>query len=430
VDMDMQGGAYSNHLKQLLADGKITEAQINAAAKRVLEIKFKLGLFDNPYRHCNEQREKELLCTRENLATAYRLACESFVLLKNTNQALPLPAGGKIAVFGPLADSRRDLLGSWIGQGEWDSCETVLGGIKRNNSGGTVTFTAGCDLDSTNRSGFAKAVAAAKRADIAVLVLGESCDMSGEAKCRTRIGLPGVQTELLRAIRQTGKPVVVVLMNGRPLALEEESQLADALLETWFPGTTGGAAVADVLFGQHNPGGKLPATFPRTIGQVPIFYAAKNTGRPFDPANPKGEYRSAYLDCPNDPLYPFGFGLSYTTFAYSDVRLDRATLGPGGKITATVTVANTGPRAGAEVVQLYIRDLVGSVTRPVRELKGFQKIELKSGESREVSFPIGENELKFLRADLTVGTEPGEFQAFIGPNSRDTRAAKFELLER
>ena len=429
VDMDMQSAAYLNHLPERLAAGQITEAQINAAVKRILEIKFKLGLFDNPFRHLNEQREQQAFYTKENLATAYRLACESFVLLKNTNQTLPLKAGKKIAVIGPLADSRRDLLGSWIAKGKANSCETVFEGIQRNNPGAKVTFTAGCDLDSTNRAGFAKAVAAAKRADFAVLVLGESSEMSGEAKCRTSLGLPGVQTELLREIKQTGKPVVVVLMNGRPLALEEESQLADALLEIWFPGTEGGAAAADVLFGRHNPSGKLPATFPRTVGQVPIFYAAKNTGRPLDPANPKEKYKSSYLDCPNDPLYPFGFGLSYTTFNYSEVRLDRATLNPGEKLQATVTVANTGPRDGAEVVQLYLRDLVGSVTRPVRELKGFQKITLKAGESREVIFSIGEDDLKFLRADMTVGTEPGEFQVFIGPNSRDTHAAKFDLLE-
>jgi len=429
VDMDMQSAAYLNHLPERLAAGQITEAQINTAVKRILEIKFKLGLFDNPFRHLNEQREQQAFYAKENLATAYRLACESFVLLKNTNQTLPLKAGKKIAVIGPLADSRRDLLGSWIAKGKANSCKTVFEGIQRNNPGAKVTFTAGCDLDSTNRAGFAKAVAAAKRADLAVLVLGESCEMSGEAKCRTSLGLPGVQTELLLEIKQTGKPVVVVLMNGRPLALEEESQLADALLEIWFPGTEGGAAAADVLFGRHNPSGKLPATFPRTVGQVPIFYAAKNTGRPLDPANPKEKYKSSYLDCPNDPLYPFGFGLSYTTFTYSEVRLDRATLNPGEKIQATVTVTNTGNYAGAEVVQLYLRDLVGSVTRPVRELKGFQKIELRAGESREISFTIGENELKFLRADMTVGTEPGEFQVFIGPNSRDTHAAKFDLLE-
>jgi beta-glucosidase len=430
VDMDMQSSAYLNHLQDRLAAGQITEAQINAAVKRILEIKFKLGLFYNPFRHLDEQRERQAFYTKENLATAYRLACESFVLLKNTNQTLPLKAGKKIAVIGPLADSRRDLLGSWIAEGKADSCEAVLEGIKRNNPGAKVTFTAGCDIDSTNRAGFAKAVAAAKRADLAVLVLGESCEMSGEAKCRTSLGLPGVQTELLREIKRTGKPVVVVLMNGRPLALEEESQLADALLEAWFPGTEGGTAVADVLFGQHNPSGKLPVTFPRTVGQVPIFYAAKNTGRPLDPANPKEKYKSSYLDCPNDPLYPFGFGLSYTTFNYSEVRLDRATLKPGERLQATVTVTNTGNCGGAEVVQLYLRDLVGSVTRPVRELKGFQKIELRAGESREVSFTIGENELKFLRADMTVGTEPGQYEVFIGSDSRATAAAKFELLAR
>ena len=430
VDMDMQSSAYLNCLQNKLAAGQTNEAQINAAAKRILEIKFKLGLFDDPFRHCDEQRERQAFCTPENLATAYRLACESFVLLKNTHQTLPLQAGKKIAVIGLLADSQRDLLGSWEAAGDWDFIQTVLGGIKSNNADGKVTFNKGCDITSTNRSGFAAAVAAVKRADVAVLVLGESYNMSGEAKSRTSISLPGVQTELLREVKKAGKPVIVVLMNGRPLALEAESQLADALLEVWFPGTEGGKAVADVLFGQHNPSGKLPVTFPRALGQVPIFYEAKNTGRPLDPAKPKEKYKSSYLDCPNDPLYPFGFGLSYTTFNYSEVGLDRATLKPGEKITATVTVANTGPRDGAEVVQLYLRDLVGSVTRPVRELKGFQKIELRAGESREISFTIGENELKFLRADMTVGTEPGEFQVFIGPNSRDTHAAKFELLER
>ena len=430
VDLDMQSSAYLNQLKQLVAGGKITEAQIDAAVRRILEIKFKLGLFDNPYRHCDEQRERQVLCAKENLATAYRMACESFVLLKNAGQTLPLNPGKKIAVIGPLADSRRDLLGSWKGEGEWDAIETVLGGIQQANVGGTVAFAKGCDIDSTDRAGFAQAVAAAMRADAVVLVLGESCDMSGEACSRTSISLPGVQTQLLREVKKAGKPVVVVLMNGRPLALEEESQLADALLEIWFPGTEGGQAVADVLFGRHNPSGKLPATFPRNLGQVPIFYAAKNTGRPLNPASPSDFYISKYLDCPNDPLYPFGFGLSYTKFAYSEVRLNRATLSPGGTLTATVTVTNTGNYAGAEVVQLYLRDIVGSVTRPVRELKGFQKIELKAGESRAVTFYIGEPELKFLRADMTVGTEPGEFQVFIGSNSRDTHAAKFELLAR
>lgn len=429
VDMDMQGGTYLDHLKQLLAAGKIREGEIDAAAKRILQIKFELGLFADPYRHCDAQRESRLLYAKEHLAAAHRMACESFVLLKNSAQTLPLQTGKNIAVIGPLADSQRDLLGSWKGEGDWNSLETVLAAIRRENTNGTVTFARGCEVATTNRSGFAEAVSTAQNADAVVMVLGESWDMSGEAKCRTSLNLPGVQTELLREIKKTGKPVVVVLMNGRPLALEAESQLADALLEAWFPGTEGGGAVADVLFGKFNPSGKLPVTFPRNAGQVPIFYSAKNTGRPLDPANPKAEYKSSYIDCPNDPLYPFGFGLSYTTFNYSKARLDRTSMKPDETMTATAEVTNTGSRDGAEVAQLYLHQLIGSVTRPVLELKGFQKIQLKPGESRQVSFVIGEKELKFLRSDLTVGTEPGTFEVSIGPSSRDLQPVKFELLD-
>ncbi|MEY4385093.1 MAG: beta-glucosidase BglX, partial [Verrucomicrobiota bacterium] len=419
-----------HHLKQLLTAGKISESQITAAARRILEIKFRLGLFENPYRHCDAQREAKALYAREHLAIAQRVATESLVLLKNHAQTLPLKPGRKIAVIGSLADSQRDLLGSWKGEGDWNFIETVLGGIRRNNTNGTVTFSPGCEIATTNRAGFAEAVTAAQRADIVVLVLGEAWNMSGEAKCRTSLNLPGVQTALLRAIKEAGKPVVVVLMNGRPLALEEESELADALLEAWFPGTEGGKAVADTLFGKANPSGKLPATFPRNLGQVPIFYAAKNTGRPIDPSNPNAEYKSSYLDSPNDPLYPFGFGLSYTKFGYSDVQLSHHALQAGGKLTASVTVTNTGPLTGQEVVQLYLHDVVGSVTRPLRELKAFQKIELGPGESRVISFTITEEELTFLRGDMTWGTEPGDFKVFIGPNSRDTRTAGFKLLSR
>jgi beta-glucosidase len=429
VDMDLEGGTYASHLRDLLAAGKITEAQIDTAARRILEVKFKLGLFDDPFLRCNAEREKQVLCAPENLAAAYRMACESCVLLKNSGQTLPLKTGANIAVIGPLADSKRDLLGSWKGEGDEIFPTTILEAIREDNTNGAVTYTHGCDIDSTNLTGFATAVTAAYKADIVVLVLGESCDMSGEAKSRSSINLPGVQTELLREIKQTGKPVVLVLMNGRPLALEEESRLADALLEIWFPGTEGGRATADLLFGRRNPSGKLPVTFPRNLGQVPIFYAVKNTGRPLDPARPRESYKSSYLDCPNDPLYPFGFGLSYTTFKYSELQLDGTTLRPGGKLSATLTVTNTGTRDGAEVVQLYLRQLVGSVTRPVRELKGFQKIELHAGESRTVTFSISEPELRFLRADMTLGTEPGKFQVFIGANSRDTQAATFELVE-
>jgi len=356
------------------------------------------------------------------------MACESFVLLKNNEHTLPLSPGAKLAVIGPLADVQRDLLGSWKGDGAWDSIDSILATIKRNNSSGEVVFAKGCDVASTNRAGFAEAVEVASGADAIVTILGESWNMSGENASRTSIELPGMQTELLRELKKTGKPLVLVLLNGRPLALEEESGLADAILETWFPGTEGGKAVADVLFGKHSPCGKLPVTFPRRLGQVPIYYSVKNTGRPFDPAKPNEAYKSTYLDCPNDPLYPFGFGLSYTTFTCSGPRLDQTELRPGGKITASATVSNAGARDGVAVVQLYLRDLVGSVTRPVLELKGFRRIELKVGESREVGFDISEKDLAFLRKDMTWGTEPGEFRVFIGLDSRDLRPATFHLF--
>jgi len=262
------------------------------------------------------------------------------------------------------------------------------------------------------------------------MLLGESADMCGEASSRTSINLPGVQTELVGQIAQTGKPLVIVLMNGRPLALEEESSLANALLEAWFPGTRGGQAVADALFGKTNPSGRLPVTFPRNLGQVPLYYNAKNTGRPINPARPREKYKSNYLDSPNDPLYPFGYGLSYTTFTYSGLKLDRDTLHPGESLTVTVDVANTGQMDGVETAQLYIHDLVADVGRPVLELKGFQQVELRAGEHRQITFEIGEKELSFLRADMTWGTEPGNFDVLVGPNSRDLQSARFELAGR
>jgi len=430
VDIDMVGGTFVHHLKQLVREGKVSRRQIQAGARRVLALKAQLGLLQDPFRHCDEAREARLLGARENLEAAYRMACESFVLLKNESQALPLKTGKTVAVIGPLADSSRDLLGCWKADGAWDSIDTVLGGIRRNNGDGQVVFAPGCDIASTNRAGFAEAIAAARTSDVIVAVVGESWDMSGEASCRTSINLPGAQTELLRELKQTGRPLVVVLMNGRPLALEEESAMADAMLEAWFPGTEGAKAVADVLFGKQNPAGKLPVTFPRRLGQAPIYYAAKNTGRPLDPANPKEPYKSSYLDCPNDPLYPFGFGLSYTTFNCAEPQLDQSRLLPGGCLTASATVSNTGQRDGAVVVQLYLRDLVGSVTRPVLELKGFQRLVLKAGEQRRISFNIRQQDLAFLRKDMTWGTEPGSYLAFIGLDSRELRSARFELARK
>jgi beta-glucosidase len=431
LDMDLQGYIYHDYVGKMLTNGEITQSQVDDAVRRILTVKFALRLFDDPFRHMSDEREAtEDNYPADHLAAAYRLATESLVLLKNEKNTLPLKPGANIAVIGPLADSRSDLLGCWSGAGDPRINETVLEAIKSNNVGGKVVFANGCDVLSDDKSGFKAAVAAARHADAVVMVLGEKADMCGEASSRTSINLPGLQTELVRQIAQTGKPLIIVLMNGRPLALEEESSLANALVEAWFPGTKGAAAVADALFGKSNPSGRLPVTFPRNLGQVPIFYNAKNTGRPINPARPHEKYKSNYLDAPNDPLYPFGYGLSYTTFAISNPKLDRTALHPGEKLVVTVDVANTGKMDGVETAQLYIHDLVADVARPVRELKGFQQVALKAGEHRTISFEIGEKELTFLRADMTWGTEPGKFDVFVGPNSQELQSARFELVGR
>jgi beta-glucosidase len=303
--------------------------------------------------------------------------------------------------------------------------KTTLHELKAYKGEANVNYSEGCKTTGEDRTGFPAAIAAARRADKIVMVIGESGDMSGEATSRTSIKIPGVQTELLQQLKALNKPIVMVLMNGRPLDLSQESELATSILEVWFPGTMGGKAITQVLYGDYNPAGKLTMTFPRNLGQVPIYYYEKNTGRPLYLANPK--YKSRYIDCPNDPLYPFGFGLSYTTFAYSDIRLSTKELTGNGELKATVNVTNTGGVAGEEVVQCYIRDLVGSVTRPVKELKGFEKIALKAGESKNVTFTITPDMLAFHRLDMTYGTEPGDFKLFIGGNSRDVKETGFVL---
>lgn len=393
----------------------------------MLEAKYMLGLFADPYRYLDDQREKDRGASPEHFAEAADMARRSLVLLKNDCKVLPLKAGAKIAVIGPLGDNRAELLGCWKAAGKSDAIETVLAAITSGNAGTAVAFAKGCDIMSADKAGFPAAVAAAQQSDVVVLVLGESASMSGEAASRTNIGLPGQQTELLREIKKTGKPIVTVLINGRPLVLEEEAGMSDALLEAWAPGSSGGRAIADALLGKCNPSGRLPVTFPRNLGQVPIYYSTKNTGRPLEPAKPSEKYKSAYLDSRNDPLFPFGFGLSYTSFAHSAPTLDRDRIKPGEKLTVTLRVTNTGPRDGAEVVQFYVRDLVASVTRPLLELKGFQRVDLKAGETREIAFNLGEPELAFWRADMTWGTESGKFRAFVGPNSRDLQSVEFEL---
>jgi beta-glucosidase len=422
VDMDMMGAAYLKNLKQLLDEGRVTMEQIDSSVRNVLRLKEKLGLFDDPFRYCNEEREQEMHYAEEHLKASYDIAGRSMVLLKNEDQLLPLASGKRIAVIGPLAMAQRDLLGTWKARGDAEMATSILDAFGSNS----VLYAEGCGVVSNDVSGFAEAVAVARQSDVVVMVLGEGAWQSGEAASRTDIGLPGVQTELLKAVKETGKPVVLVLLNGRPLAIEEEAALADAILEAWHPGTEGGKAIVSVLQGAINPSGKLPVTFPRSLGQVPIHYNMKNTGRPITPEKPI-KFQSKYLDSPNDPLYPFGYGLSYTEFQYSEIKLDKDQISEGESLKASVVLSNVGSVDGEEVVQLYIRDLVGSVTRPVKELKGFRKILLQPGESQIVEFSIGEKELSFLRRDMTWGTEPGDFELFIGTNSRDVQAASFSL---
>ncbi|MDO9634262.1 MAG: beta-glucosidase BglX [Paludibacter sp.] len=426
VDMDMQGEVYFKYLKNQVEEGLVKESLIDDAVRRILKIKFKLGLFDDPYRYSNEEREKRFVYAPEHLEAALDVAKKSMVLLKNENQALPLKKGEKIAVIGELATSTRDMLGSWKAAGDWDFMSSVLDEIKAFNGDKNVLYAEGCKKVGDDRSGFIKALGISLLADKIVMVIGEDWEWSGEAASRTNINIPGVQTELLEQLVKLKKPVIVVLMNGRPLDLTRENELADALLETWYPGTMGGKAITQVLFGEYNPSGKLTMSFPMNVGQVPLYYYAKNTGRPIYLPNDK--YKSKYIDSPNDPLFPFGFGLSYTSFVYSDIKLSTTELTEKGTIKASVAVTNNGGHDGEEVVQCYVRDLVGSVTRPVKELKGFEKIALKAGESKTVNFEITPDMLAFHRYDMTYGTEPGDYQLFIGGNSRDVKTIDFKLM--
>ncbi len=369
VDMDMQGAVYQRFLKQSMQEGKVTQAQIDEGVRRVLRLKFELGLFEDPYKFCNEEREKKTLLSAENRSAARDVARKSIVLLKNEKQALPLKKGRKIALIGPLAANKSELVGSWSGAGNVDDCVSVLEGFGPEQTPGTF-YAKGCEMDGSDKSGFAEAIRAAEQSDVVVVVVGEKAMMSGEATSRTDISLPGVQEDLILELCKTGKPVVVVLMNGRPIAIPRIAENATAILETWWLGTEAGNAIADVLFGRYNPSGKLPMTFPRSVGQVPIFYNEKSTGRPFDP---NSKWSSKYIDEANSPQWPFGFGLSYTTFEYKGLSATPETVvmrdAPNtqqAKIRVSVQVKNTGSLAGEEVVQLYVRDLVGSVTRPVK----------------------------------------------------------------
>ncbi|WP_204601957.1 beta-glucosidase BglX [Paremcibacter congregatus] len=432
VDMDMQGSVFVSHLKGLVDEGKVSVVKIDRAVRRILEMKYRLGLFEDPYRYSNEARQQAAKKKPAFLEAARDVARKSMVLLKNEGQILPLKKQGiSIAVIGPLGDSKQDMIGSWSAAGDrMDEPVSLLEGIRAKVGGDVVVhYAKGASyaFNDHDQSGFAEAMAIAEKSDVIIMAMGEKWDMTGEAASRTSLDMPGSQQALMEALHKIGKPMVLVLMNGRPLALNWADDNVNAILETWYAGTMGGHAIADILFGDYNPAGKLPVTFPRHVGQVPLYYNMKNTGRPYASDGAEQKYRSRYLNTLNDPLYPFGYGLSYTQFSYSEVILDRPSLGPKDVLTATINVANSGGYDGEEVVQLYIQDVTGSVTRPVKELKGFQKIHLAVGEHKNVSFKISAKDLSFYRQDMSYGVEAGDFKLYIGTNSMDVKEARFTL---
>ena len=432
-DMDMESYANITHLKALVEAGKVKEATIDDAVRRILRVKFELGLFDDPYKYCSEQREKDLIYHSDHQAAALDMAKKSIVLLKNENQLLPLKKDQKnIAVIGALADDKTSPLGSWRIGSDDSTAVSVVEGLKNYSS--NFKYAKGADLitakpdfvnevkiNETDKSGFAAAIALAKRSEVVIMVLGEHGFQSGEGRSRTKLDLPGVQQELLEAVYKVNKNIVLVLMNGRPLAITWADENIPAILETWQLGSQSGNAIAQVLFGEYNPSGKLPMTFPRSVGQVPIYYNYYNTGRP-GPIDLV--FWSHYGDESNDPLYPFGYGLSYTTFEYTDLQIDAS---DNKNIKIQVKVSNTGKMAGEEVVQLYIRDKVGSVVRPVKELKGFEKISLEPGASKTLEFILTEKELGFYDNDGNFIVEPGSFDVMVGTNSQEGLTGDFEL---
>jgi beta-glucosidase len=447
TDMDMVGEGFLTTLKKSLDEGKVTMKDIDQACRRVLEAKYKLGLFQDPYRYLDENRAKSIVLTPENRKVARQVAQRAIVLLKNDNQILPLKKSGTFAVIGPLAESWADMLGTWAMGGDPSQVVTITEGLK--NAGGNninVLYAKGSELTdnpmllnlenplgarvqqkaektpASKEQLLNEAVSIAGKADVVIAVLGEPSAWSGEAASMTDIGLQKTQQDLLMALLKTGKPVVLLLVNGRPMTLKWENDNVNAILETWALGTEAGNAIADVLFGDYNPSGRLSTTFPQNVGQIPLYYNHLNTGRPMDPKN---KFTSKYIDSPNDPVYPFGYGLSYTSFSYGDIKLDRPSISGEGTLTATIELTNTGKFAGEDVVQLYIGDPVASVSRPVKELKGFRKVMLKPGEKQNIDFKITTDLLKFYNSDLKYVWEPGEFNLMIGPNSADVKTIKF-----
>jgi beta-glucosidase len=443
-DMDMVSELFLNTLKKLVQEKKLDIAYINLACRRVLEAKYKLGLFQNPYRFITEERAQQQLMSADKLQLAQHAAEKSMVLLKNHAHTLPLKAGQKIAFIGPMVKDQRNLIGNWSGAGDWKQALSLWDALQKQYPGNNFSYAKGCNVlddqalinklnphdaqialdKQTPQQLIDEAVSVVNKTDIAVVFLGETFGMSGEAASRSDISLPENQRDLLKALKKTGKPMVLVLMNGRPLTLQWEDYNLDAILETWFAGTKAGDAIANVLFGKYNPSGKLTMTFPRSVGQIPIYYNEKNTGRPFDDQQ---KYTSKYLDIPNSPLYPFGYGLSYTSFSYSPIQLNKNTIEANENLVATITVTNTGTVAGEETAQLYIRDIVGSVTRPLKQLKGLQKLFLQPGESKTIRFTLNTNDLKFYNITNKYVYEPGDFKVMVGTNSQEVQAADFKV---
>ena len=454
VDMDMVSEGFTGTIKKSIDEGKISMETLDTACRRILEAKYKLGLFDNPYKYCDLKRPKRDIFTKEHRDAARKIAGESFVLLKNdksgssANPTLPLKKEGTVAVIGPLANTRSNMPGTWRVAARLNDYPSVYEGLKEMMAGKVnITYAKGSNLISdaayeeratmfgrslnrdnrTDKEILDEALKVAANADVIIAALGESSEMSGESSSRTNLDLPDVQRTLLEALLKTGKPVVLTLFTGRPLTLTWEQEHVPAILNVWFGGSEAAYAIGDVLFGDVNPSGKLTMTFPKNVGQIPLFYNHKNTGRPLPEGKWFEKFRSNYLDVDNDPLYPFGYGLSYTNFQYSNITLSAPTMGQDGSVTAMVTVTNTGKYDGAEVVQLYIRDLVGSITRPVKELKGFDKIFLKAGESKTVSFKITPELLRFYDYELNFVAEPGDFDIMIGGSSQSVKTAHLSL---
>ncbi|WP_128895242.1 glycoside hydrolase family 3 N-terminal domain-containing protein [Longirhabdus pacifica] len=425
VDIEMMTATYVHHLKELVQEGKMNESLIDEAVLRILILKEKLGLFENPYRGADEEREKEVIMSESHRAVARELATKSAVLLKNDN-VLPLQSDQKIALIGPFGESG-DILGPWSWKGSKQAAVTLKQGMLSQIKEEQLLLSKGSDVETITDEQLTEAKKIGEASDVIVLALGEHSDMSGEAGCRADIRLPKAQLKLLSHMKELQKPIVVVLFNGRPLDLHGVVDEADAVLEAWFPGTEGGSAIADLLFGEVNPSGRLSMSFPYSVGQIPVYYNHFNTGRPKGAVDAQERYVSQYLDIPNAPRFPFGYGMSYTHFAYSEPKLSCHTLTADSPITITVTVRNTGDRAGEEVVQLYVRDWSGEVVRPLKELKGFSKIALEAGESKEVTFTLSEDQLRYYDTDLSYASDAGSFTAFVGSNSRDVVGVTFTL---